>query len=135
MDLEKFTQKAQEAIMGAQSLAGEYSHGQIEPEHLLLTLLRQSNGIVPQIVQKLEANPGEMALALERELQRKPKVYGATTQVGLSRELARAVDEAEKVATSMRDDYTSTEHLLLALTKGPVRDQPEHSITSGCLLC
>ncbi len=116
MDLNKFTQKAQEAIIGAQSLAGEYSHGQIEPEHLLLLLLRQSDGIVPQIVQKLEANPDEMALSLEREVQRKPKVYGATAQVGLSRELARVLDEAQKVAARMRDDYASTEHLLLALT-------------------
>jgi len=116
VDLNKFTQKAQEAIIGAQSLAGEYSHGQIEPEHLLLLLLRQSDGIVPQIVQKLEANPDEMALSLEREVQRKPKVYGATAQVGLSRELARVLDEAQKVAARMRDDYASTEHLLLALT-------------------
>jgi ATP-dependent Clp protease ATP-binding subunit ClpB len=116
VDINKFTQKAQEAIIGAQSLAGEYSHGQVEPDHLLLALLRQSDGIVPQVVQKLEASPGEMSLALERELQRKPKVYGATAQVGLSRELARAVDEAEKIAARMRDDYASTEHLLLALT-------------------
>jgi len=116
VDLNKFTQKAQEAVLGAQSLAGEYSHGQIEPEHLLLALLRQSDGIVPQIVQRLEANPGEMALALEGALQRKPKVYGATAQVGLSRELARTLDEAERIAKRMRDDYVSTEHLLLALT-------------------
>ena len=116
MDLDKFTQKAQEAIIGAQSVAGEHSHGQVEPGHLLLALLRQSDGIVPQIIQKLEANPGEMALALEGELQRKPKVYGATTQVGLSRELSRTFDEAQKTAARMRDDYVSTEHLLLALT-------------------
>ena len=116
MDLNKYTQKAQEAIVGAQSLAGEYSHGQIDQAHLLLALLRQSDGIVPQIVQKLGGNPGEMALALEREIGRKPKVYGATTQVGLSRDLTRALDEAEKIATRMRDDYASTEHLLLSLT-------------------
>jgi ATP-dependent Clp protease ATP-binding subunit ClpB len=115
MDLNKFTQKAQEAVMGAQSLAGEYSHGQIEPGHLLLALLRQSDGIVPQIIQKLEGDPTAMALALERELQRKPKVYGATTQVGLARELARVLKEAEKAANRMHDDYASTEHLLLAL--------------------
>ncbi|MDY7075949.1 MAG: ATP-dependent chaperone ClpB [Chloroflexota bacterium] len=118
MDLGKFTQKAQEAIISAQSLASEYSHGQIEPEHLLLALLRQSDGIVPQIIQKLEGGPGEMALSLEGELGRKSRVYGATTQVGLSRELGRAVDESEKIARRMRDDYVSTEHLLLALT-GP----------------
>jgi ATP-dependent Clp protease ATP-binding subunit ClpB len=116
VDLDKFTQKAQEAIVSAQSLASEYSHGQIEPEHLLLALLRQSEGIVPQIVQKLEANPAQMALALERELRAKPKVYGATTQVGLSRALSRALDEAEKTAKRMRDDYASTEHMLLTLT-------------------
>ncbi len=116
MDLNKFTQKAQEAVLGAQSLAGEYSHSQVEPAHLLLVLLRQSDGIVPQIVQKLQANPGEMAQSLQGELQRKSKVYGATTQVGLSRELARLLDEAQKVAARMRDDYASTEHLLLALT-------------------
>jgi ATP-dependent Clp protease ATP-binding subunit ClpB len=116
MDLNKFTQKAQEAIVAAQSLAKERSHGQIEPEHLLLALLRQSDGIVPQIVQKLEANPAEMALALERALDEKAKVYGATTQVGLSRDLDRAIGEAEKAAKRMRDDYVSAEHLLLALT-------------------
>ncbi|HET90291.1 MAG TPA: type VI secretion system ATPase TssH, partial [Chloroflexi bacterium] len=116
MDLEKFTQKAQQAIVGAQAIAGEYSHGQIEPQHLLLALLRQSEGIVPQIIQKLEAKPDEMSLALAGELERKPKVYGATTQVGLSRELNRAINEAEAVARRMHDEYVSTEHLLLALT-------------------
>ena len=115
MDLNTFTQKAQEAVIAAQSLAGERSHGQIEPEHMLLALLRQNDGIVPQIIQKLEVNPREMALSLEGELERKPKVYGATTQTGLSRELGRAIDEAKKIAKRMRDDYVSTEHLLLAL--------------------
>jgi len=138
MDLNKFTQKAQEAIIDAQSLAGEHSHGQIDPQHLLLALLHQSDGIVPQIVQKLEANPGEMALALEGELQRKPKVYGATTQVGLSRELTRVLDEAQKVAARMHDDYTSTEHILLALT-GAHGDEASrflaaHGITEDAVL-
>ncbi len=138
MDLEKFTHKAQEAIIGAQSLAGEHSHGQIEPEHLLLTLLRQSDGIVPQIIQKLEANPDQMALAVERELQGKPKVHGATTQVGLSRELSRALDETTKIAKRMRDDYASTEHLLLALTGShggeAARFLAAHGITEDAVL-
>ena len=138
MDLNKFTQKAQEAIASAQSLAGEYSHGQIEPEHLLLALLRQSDGIVPQIVQKLEASPSEMTLSLEGELQRKPKVYGASTQVGLSRELSQALDEAQKIASRMHDDYTSTEHLLLALTSAhggeATRFLAAHGITEDAVL-
>jgi ATP-dependent Clp protease ATP-binding subunit ClpB len=117
MDLNRYTQKAQEGIVSAQALAGEHSHGQIEAEHLLLALLRQPEGIVPQVVQTLGANPSQMALALEGELQRKPKVYGATAQVGLSRDLSRVLEDAEKAAGRMRDDYISTEHLLLGLSR------------------
>ena len=138
MDLNKFTQKAQESIASAQSMAGEYSHGQIEPEHLLLALLRQSDGIAPQIVQKLEADPREMALSLEGELQRKPKVYGASTQVGLSRQLGRTLNDAQKIASRMHDDYTSTEHLLLALTGADggeaARFLAAHGITEDAVL-
>jgi ATP-dependent Clp protease ATP-binding subunit ClpB len=138
MNLEKFTQKAQEAVVGAQSLAREHSHGQIESPHLLLALLQQSDGIVPQIVQKLEVNLREMTLALAGELERKPKVYGATAQVGLSRELTRALDEAEKIAARMRDEYISTEHLLLALTGSQGGDAARflaaHGVTEDAVL-
>ncbi|MBN1978574.1 MAG: ATP-dependent chaperone ClpB [Anaerolineae bacterium] len=138
MDPNKLTQKAQEAVITARSLAKEHSHGQIEPEHLLLALLRQADGIVPQIVQKLEANPSEIALALERVLDGKAKVYGATTQVGLSRDLDRTFDDAEKAAKRMRDDYVSTEHLLLALTGAhggeAARFMAAHGITEDAVL-
>jgi len=138
MDLNKFTQKAQEAIVGAQSLAGEYSHNQIESEHLLLVLLRQSEGIVPQIIEQLGGQPAEMALALEGEIQRKHKVYGGATQVGLSRELSRALDEAQKIAQRMRDEYVSTEHLLLALTGShggeAARFLAAHGVTEDAVL-
>jgi len=138
VDPNKLTQKAQEAVIAARSLAKEHSHGQIEPEHLLLALLRQADGIVPQIVQKLEANPAEMALALERALDEKPKVYGATAQVGLSRDLDRAFDDAEKAAKRMRDEYVSTEHLLLALTGahggGAAQFLSAHGITEDAVL-
>ncbi len=116
MNLSKFTQKAQEAILEAQSLAGKYSHGQIEPDHLLSALLTQSEGIVPQVVQKLGANPRDMVLSLERDLNKKPKIRGAATQIGMSRDLVRVLEDAEEAARRMRDDYASTEHLLLALT-------------------
>ncbi len=102
--------------MEAQSLAGKYSHSQIEPGHLLLALLRQADGIVPQVVQKLEANPGEMALSLEGELKKRPRIRGAAAQVGMSRQLGRVLEEAQETAQRMRDEYASTEHLLLALT-------------------
>jgi ATP-dependent Clp protease ATP-binding subunit ClpB len=118
MDLNRYTQKAQEAILAAQRLAEEQSHSQIEPEHLLLALLRQSDGVVPQVVGKLGANPTMLATALERELKNKPQIQAATTQVGLSRALADLLKLAEKTAREMRDDYVSTEHILLALADG-----------------
>ncbi len=138
MNLSKFTQKAQEAILEAQSLAGKYNHGQIEPAHLLSALLRQSDGIVPQVVQKLEANPREMALSLERELNKKPKIRGAAAQIGMSRALGRVLEDADEAARRMRDDYASTEHLLLALT-GPhggdaARFLAAHGITEDAVL-
>jgi ATP-dependent Clp protease ATP-binding subunit ClpB len=116
MNLNKYTEKAQEAIFQAQSLASEYSHSQIEPEHLLLALVRQMDGVVPQIVQKLGAYPHMLQQELEQELARRPKVYGAATQVGLSRDLRAVLDLAEKEAGRMHDEYVSTEHLLIALT-------------------
>ncbi|MFN2225441.1 MAG: Clp protease N-terminal domain-containing protein, partial [Anaerolineae bacterium] len=117
MDLNKFTEKAQQAVVQAQGLASEYSHGQIEGEHLLLALLRQSDGVVPQVVQALGLQPGELSRQVERELSRKPRVSGGAAQVGLSRPLSSALDRADKIAGEMRDEYVSTEHLLLALVE------------------
>ena len=84
MDLNRFTEKAQEAMLQARGMAGEYSHGQIEGEHLLLALLRQSDGVVPSIVQGLGLQAEDLAQFVETELGRKPRVYGGSTQVGLS---------------------------------------------------
>ncbi len=128
MDLNRYTQKAQEAILTAQSLVEEYSHSQIEPEHLLLALLRQSDGVAPQVVAKLGGNLAAMAAAVEGLLRDKPHVYGATTQKGLSRALADLFTQAEKTARDMRDDFVSTEHLLLALADGR---SPLNNLLSG----
>jgi ATP-dependent Clp protease ATP-binding subunit ClpB len=117
MDLNKFTEKAQQAVVEAQSLATEHSHGQIEGEHLLLALLRQSDGVAPQVVQGLGLQPGALAQQVERELNRKAKVHGGAAQVGLSRQLAQVLDRAHKIAGEMHDEYVSTEHLLLGLVE------------------
>ncbi len=117
MDMNRFTEKARDALVQAQSLAGEHSHGQIEGEHLLLALLRQSDGVVPLVVQGLGLQAGMLAQQLEGELAGKPQVYGGTAQVGLSRELQQSLQRAEKLAKEMHDDFVSTEHLLLALTE------------------
>jgi ATP-dependent Clp protease ATP-binding subunit ClpB len=117
MDLNRFTDKAQEAIIQARSLAAEYNHGQIEGEHLLLALLRQSEGVVPLIVQGLGLQARMLAQQVEGELQRKPQVYGGAAQIGLSRELEQMFRQAQKLAKEMHDDFCSTEHLLLALAE------------------
>jgi ATP-dependent Clp protease ATP-binding subunit ClpB len=114
MNLNKFTEKAQEAVLAAQRLAEEYNHSEIRPSHLLLALLRQEGGVVPQIVRHLGANPDSLAQLLQTELQNEAKVYGSA-QPGLSRALTNVTRDAEKTAERMKDDYVSTEHLLLAL--------------------
>jgi len=103
--------------LAAQSLAQEHNHSQIEPAHLLLALLRQSDGVVPQIAQKVGARPGLLMSDLEAELNRMPRAYGATAQVALSRALSDVFTAAEKQAGQMRDEYVSAEHLLLALAR------------------
>ena len=116
MDFNRFTEKAQEAISQAQGLAAEYDHGQIEGEHLLLALLRQADGIAPQIVQRLGLQPDSLIQQLSGELERRPRVYGGAAQVSLSRELQQNLQQAIKIAEGMHDDFCSTEHLLLALS-------------------
>ena len=117
MDLNRYTEKAQEALVRAQSLAGEHSHGQVEGEHLLLALVRQSDGVVPLVLQGLGLQAEILAEKLESDLARLPQVYGATAQVGLSRDLQKALQRAEKLAGEMHDEFVSTEHLLLALSE------------------
>jgi len=114
MQNDQFTQKAQEALAQAQSQAADDQHSQIEPVHVLLALIEQHDGIVPRILTKLEANPGEMASSLRHTLQDKPRISG-NAQRSLSRELSLMLEDAERTAHRMRDEYISTEHLLLAL--------------------
>jgi len=115
MRLDKFTQKAQEAIFEAQEQARGYNHGQIEPEHLLLALLQQADGVVPQIVQSLGLSPQLLLEQVQAELQRKPKVYGTAMQVGVGPDVQQVLDQAQAEAEAMHDEYVSTEHLFIAL--------------------
>ncbi len=115
MRLDKFTQKAQEAVFDAQALAQDLGHAQIQPEHLLLALLRQEGGVAPEVVQQAGLDPQVAARQLDAELARWPKSYGSNVQASLSPMLTRVLQEAQAEATVMRDDYVSAEHLLLAL--------------------
>ena len=111
----KLTEKAHEAVVAAQELAQNNQHSQIEPEHLLASLLAQSDGVVPQIISTLNAKPEYLAQQVGGELNRLPKVSGATQRVLASARLERVLDNAMQQASNLRDDYVSTEHLLLAL--------------------
>ncbi len=122
MDLEKYTQKSQEAIFAAQRLAQEYNHQSIEPEHLLLALVKQDEGVAPAIVTKVAGSIDGLRQDLQEALEKRPKIYGADTQVGLARTTADALAAAERYAMGMRDEYVSTEHLLLGLTESSVNE-------------
>jgi len=115
MKLNNYTQKAQEAVLSAQDLAEEMNHSQIEAIHLLAALLAQDDGVVRQIVNRIGANNHLLGQQIEEELKRLPRAVGATTQVGLSRELANIARAAERESAKMKDDFVSTEHLFLAL--------------------
>src|SRR5690349_10837306 len=88
MDLQRYTDKAREAVLAAQALATEYNQSQIEPEHLLLSLLEQDGGVVPQIFMKLNVSVSEAAGRLEAAVKALPRMTGATQQTGLSACLA-----------------------------------------------
>ncbi len=116
MNINRLTEKGQEAILAAQKLAEAKNHTQLEPEHLLLALVDQDGGVVPQILGKLGVNNRQVRLQLETELEKLPKAYGVT-QVYLSPRLRQVLDAAEKEARNFRDEYISTEHLLLAIVE------------------
>ena len=116
MNLERYTQKAREALAAAQVLATEHNHQTIEPAHLLLALLQQPEGVVPAIVTQVAGSITALRDDLTRELENRPKVYGGNVQVGLSRPAADVLEAAERYAKGMGDDYVSTEHLLLGLS-------------------
>ncbi len=117
MNLEKYTQKSREAIFAAQRIAQEYNHQAIEPAHLLLALLQQDEGVVPAIVTKIAGGVDALRNDVRDDLERRPKVYGAATEVGLARPTADVLAAAERYARGMQDDYVSTEHILLGLTE------------------
>ena len=117
MNLEKYTKKSQEAILSAQRLAQEYNHQTIEPAHILLALLRQQEGVVPAIVTKVSGSVQALRDDVRHELENYPKVYGGNVQVGLARQTSDIMAAGERYAKGMKDDYVSTEHLLLGLTE------------------
>src|SRR5687767_9725003 len=113
MNINKFTEKAQEAIVSAQTLATERSHAEVTPEHLLVTLVEQSGGIVPSILRKLSLDPAKFAEEARGLLKGLPQVHGA--DVRLSPRMNPLLAMAEAEAKRLQDEYVSTEHLFVAL--------------------
>jgi ATP-dependent Clp protease ATP-binding subunit ClpB len=119
MDMNRFTEKAQEALAAAQRLAVRFSHQQVDVEHLLLALLDQEQGLASSILNKAGISLDALKIKLQRELERLPKVSGpsgAPDQVYVSSRLNRLLAQAEEEAKRLKDDYISVEHLLLAAT-------------------
>ena len=116
MNLNQFTQKSVEAVQAAQQMASARQNQQIEQEHLLLALLEQKEGLIPQLMQKAGVEPAALRQKLTAAVERLPQVSGSGAgQMYLSRDLEQALNEAEKIAREMHDEYTSVEHLMLGL--------------------
>jgi ATP-dependent Clp protease ATP-binding subunit ClpB len=114
MNINKYTEKAQEAVLAAQQLADSDGHPEVSPEHLLLTLVEQREGIVPEIVRKMNADPTALAAAVRAELQKLPRAQGGS-QPSLSPRLRQITTAAEQEAERLKDEYVSTEHLFVAI--------------------
>ncbi|MFU8770929.1 MAG: ATP-dependent chaperone ClpB, partial [Anaerolineales bacterium] len=117
MNLDRYTQKSQEALMNAQQIARELNHQTIEPAHLLMALLRQDEGVVPALVRQVSGSIDGLRADVSRDLESRPKMYGAAGDIGLSRSTVDVMEAAERFARGMQDDFTSTEHILLGLTE------------------
>jgi ATP-dependent Clp protease ATP-binding subunit ClpB len=143
MDINKFTEKAQEAVRAAQTLATRYGNQQVEVEHLLYALLEQQGGLVPSVLTRAGVNVEPLKQAVENEINRMPKVTGPSgpvDQVYITARLNKALVAAEDEAKKLKDDYVSVEHLLLAIvdeggpaarilkTAGATRDRIDKSL-------
>jgi ATP-dependent Clp protease ATP-binding subunit ClpB len=131
MDMNRLTQKSQEALHDAQTKALRFGHSQIDGEHLLLALLEQPDGLAPRLLAQAGADPDGLRDRLEQELSRRPKVSGPGAEPGqvlITQRLSRLLDAADREAKRLKDEYVSIEHLVIALL-----DEGRQS-TSGRLL-
>jgi len=123
VDLNRLTQKSQEALHDAQTKALRFGHSEVDGEHLLLALLDQPEGLVPRLLLQSGADPDALREQLEAELSRRPSVSGpgaSPGQVYITQRLSRLFDAAEREAKRLKDEYVSVEHLMIALLdEGP----------------
>src|SRR6266481_2295818 len=116
MQLDRLTIKSQEALQEAQRIAQGFSHQEIDGEHLLLAMIGQTDSLIPGLLEKIGIPPAKLKPDLERELSRRHKVQGiSSTDLFLSSNMKKVLDAAQSEASKLKDDYISTEHLLLGL--------------------
>ena len=129
MNFNKFTIKSQEAVQNAQEIAASYGNQVLEPEHLLAALVQDSEGVVLPILQKLGANVNYLKIKINEVVEKLPKVQGAGAgSRHISPSLAQILESAQKEAAKLKDEYVSTEHLLLALLE--VKSSPAAKLLS-----
>jgi ATP-dependent Clp protease ATP-binding subunit ClpB len=114
MNINKYTEKAREAVFEAQQAATRANNPQIEPEHLLAALVEQREGVVPEVLRKINIDPSAVAAEVRAELAKAPSAYGGS-EPGLSPRIRAVFDFAEQEAARLKDEYVSTEHLLAAI--------------------
>jgi len=114
-DINRFTQKSQEATQAAQALAERNGNSQVEPEHLLLALLEQPEGVVPQVLSKMNVPTGAIVQQVRAEVGKFPRVSGESAQPGISPRLRTVLVRAHDELATFGDEYVSTEHLLLSI--------------------
>src|SRR6476660_3640504 len=120
MDINRYTEKAQEALQEAQKLAIRLNHQQIDVEHVLLSLLDQEKGLAPAILQKAGVSVDALTIKLQRELEKLPRVTGpsgAPESMYVTPRFNKLIAHAEDEAKKLNDEYVSVEHLLLAATQ------------------
>ncbi len=113
---DKFTVKAQEAVQRGNELASEHGNPEVQPVHLLAALIEDKEGIVPPVLEKIGIGPQGVLSDIYQEIEKLPKVSGAAAQPTMSTQLNQLLDKAFKEADTFKDEYVSTEHLLLAAT-------------------
>lgn len=115
MNIEKYTQKMQGAILDAQSIANSYGHQQLEIAHVHYAIISDSDGLIPKLLEAMNVDVNSLKADLKSDLEKLPKVSGSSAQLYMSSELNNVLTKAEKIASDFKDEYVSVEHLYLAI--------------------
>lgn len=117
MRIDKLAMTSKEALQAAIGIASDAEAGAVEPVHLLAALLGAGERNISVVIERIGADPAQLGRAAQDVIERAPKVTGGVTQMGLSNDLVRVLDRAEKLASKMEDNFVVTEHLLMALAE------------------